>query len=148
MLEATPKLKDMQETYERLEAKMKSFGEEAFKEFFTTVFDKYPHLVAVRWQQYIPYFNDGEPCVFGVHGLEFLDEKLAAELSEEYGDNPTEMRIYDPEWHYAWRDNEWYHVEQLLENLPSEFFQRAFGSHAKVVVTRDAFVVEEYVDHD
>jgi hypothetical protein len=37
---------------------------------------KHDDFTALRWQQYTPYFNDGDPCVFGVytHGLKGPDE--------------------------------------------------------------------------
>lgn len=38
----------------------------AFNDIFKTFFNLYPEIEAVAWNQYTPYFNDGEPCVFGV----------------------------------------------------------------------------------
>ena len=28
-----------------------------------------PEIAALRWRQYTPYFNDGEPCTFSVNDL-------------------------------------------------------------------------------
>jgi hypothetical protein len=38
----------------------------AFNDVFKTFFEQYPEITAVAWNQYTPYFNDGEPCVFSV----------------------------------------------------------------------------------
>ena len=35
-----------------------------FGEAMKGVFDKHPCLMGLRWTQYTPYFNDGDPCVF------------------------------------------------------------------------------------
>ncbi|AXH69652.1 hypothetical protein HWB79_gp159 [Streptomyces phage LukeCage] len=51
----------------------------------------HPNVVAVRWSQYTPGFNDGEPCTFDGHspevrltGFPKIDEE--AELELESGD--------------------------------------------------------------
>jgi hypothetical protein len=43
----------------------KDQGEAAVKELVAPLFE-FP-VEAVRWTQYTPYFNDGDPCEFGVH---------------------------------------------------------------------------------
>lgn len=37
-----------------------------------------PYIEAVRWEQYTPYFMDGDPCEFGVHDIQF---KFSQELT-------------------------------------------------------------------
>jgi hypothetical protein len=39
-------------------------------EAFAPVFEKYPKLQAIRWNQYTPYFNDGDACYFSAHNPE------------------------------------------------------------------------------
>ena len=41
----------------------------ALREEFKSFFEKFPEVESVRWSQYTPYFNDGEPCEFGVNEL-------------------------------------------------------------------------------
>lgn len=64
-------------------------GEKVFKNFFNQMFAEHPYILALEWRQYTPYFNDGEPCIFHVSGIE---AKIAAEAwtpgidtSEFYG---------------------------------------------------------------
>lgn len=49
-------------------------------------------IVEFGWRQYTPYFNDGEPCLFGAHGLwvRTVDDEDEDEdaLTVEYG-HPT-----------------------------------------------------------
>ena len=50
----------------QMQAKAKVLMHEAFKDFFS----KYNEVVEnIFWTQYAPYFNDGEECVFSVHGV-------------------------------------------------------------------------------
>lgn len=53
---------------------------------------KHDSFTAIRWTQYTPYFNDGDPCVFGVnaHGLKGPDDDAG-----DYEDGFSGMSSYD-----------------------------------------------------
>ena len=51
----------------RYDKMVKGFKEEDFKGWFTEFFALYPMVTTIRWTQFTPYFNDGEPCVFSVN---------------------------------------------------------------------------------
>lgn len=38
---------------------------------------------ALQWQQYTPYFNDGDACVFGVHDIWFFTEAQIMAYAQE-----------------------------------------------------------------
>lgn len=42
-------------------------GKKAMRQVFSKFFEENPDTLYVFWQQYTPYFNDGEQCEFGVH---------------------------------------------------------------------------------
>lgn len=48
------------------EEKLKTDGLAAMKTAFIDFFNEHPDIHALSWRQYTPYFNDGDPCVFGV----------------------------------------------------------------------------------
>lgn len=81
------------------ENKMKN----AFKEIFKTFFELYPEVQAVGWNQYTPYFNDGEPCEFGVadkyavgHDFDLDDISSGYDLEEsEFVYQKPSQRVYD-----------------------------------------------------
>jgi hypothetical protein len=50
-----------------LEAEIKTVGKDSMKELFVEFFKQFPDVKALRWTQYTPHFNDGEPCVFNVN---------------------------------------------------------------------------------
>ena len=49
-----------------LQKKFQTEAQKLFKETTKEFFDKNPDITAFTWVQYTPYFNDGEPCEFGV----------------------------------------------------------------------------------
>lgn len=50
--------------------KLQKDGAAAMKEMFSDFFKAHPEVRSIVWTQYTPYFNDGEPCVFGVNDLD------------------------------------------------------------------------------
>lgn len=46
------------------------------------IFDQYPDLEEFSWDQYAPYFNDGDPCEFSVHS-DYPEVKLKGFELEE-----------------------------------------------------------------
>ena len=63
-----------EEKIEALKAKVaelnKQVREESqrlLNEGFAEIFEKYPKLLSFSWNQYTPYFNDGDECTFRVN---------------------------------------------------------------------------------
>lgn len=135
-----------------------------------------PEIEKVRWEQYTPYFNDGDPCVFGAHGVEvkLVDgpDSAQAEEGEDQGDEWDEedergwlstyqvssgswTNGYGSEWVVT--TDEGYDAAWVMPFVALDAavdggeFDRvlleAFGDHARVMVTRTEIQVEEY-SHD
>ena len=49
-------------------------GSDLLQKEFDALFIEYPEIGKIEWTQYTPYFNDGDPCVFGVGELAFTLE--------------------------------------------------------------------------
>lgn len=132
---------------------------EEFAPLLQAVLDD-PTIVELGWTQYTPYFNDGDPCVFGVHTSWFrtIDDAPGADMGdlEFYVSHPTiGARRY--EWvnrervagAYEGTDEERYdRVASLSAALDSGAFDDAllvaFGDHAEIRVARDGIHVEFY----
>lgn len=123
-----------------------------------------PGVESVRWEQFTPYFNDGEPCVFSTGEARV---RISGEDEEhgEYGDGfLTEWDTYD----YGpggWADKKYktfsahnLYGEDLSKALVDftrsglgkkhyVFLGETFGDHAVVTATVDGFEVE-YYEHD
>src|SRR6476661_3962783 len=50
-----------------------------FKEFFANT----PEIIYITWDQYTPYFNDGDTCEFSVHDKWFVSEASLREYNED-----------------------------------------------------------------
>jgi hypothetical protein len=73
---------------------MQETGASALKEVFQDFFDAHPEVRSVVWTQCTPYFNDGDPCVFGLSELE-LRAKRDVVASDAYGVYLAESARYD-----------------------------------------------------
>lgn len=128
-LEALSKVK------EEYQAKIKADGEVALKESLKTFFEANPNIEAVRWTQYTPYFNDGDPCVFGLHGVE-CQIKGSEDFQDEYDirkEHPAEAKALS-------------NLEGLLSSA-EDVLETVLGDHSRITVTGDKVDIEEY-DHD
>lgn len=83
----TNKFDTIHNAMKELEEKIKKQGQIMFFEVAKEIFDKYPTVRAFSWNQYTPYFNDGDECVFSVNSndIRIIDnfEKDDSEKSEE-----------------------------------------------------------------
>lgn len=118
----------------------KSILAPGLKEFMAA----HPGIKAIGWTQYTPYFNDGEPCEFGVHGLR-------ASASDE-----RDNSLYGDGWHELYgktaegfSNESWaalHELEKALSGAEPEL-QAAFGDHVQVIVTAEGIDIESY-EHD
>jgi len=123
-----------------------------------------PTMKAFGWNQYTPYFNDGDPCVFRVNGPWFLTEADPDpdDVEDHYdfsmdSDHPSlGKRVYD--WRnkvygpYEGSDEARYdRVKELAGALEAGAFENvlleAFGDHAQVTVRASGITVDFY-SHD
>ncbi len=106
--------------------------------------EAHPDIKAIGWTQYTPYFNDGDPCVFGINELYV---SATDERDEEVGGEG---------WFYLWgtpekglSEQSWADLIELKKALEGseDELEAAFGDHVRVIVTPTGVDVEEY-EHD
>lgn len=144
-------LAEFKKTMEEHQTILKHQLFECFREFFK----ENPEVKAIKWEQYTPYFNDGDQCVFHVRDFafcntadeEFLDEVCYGEYQGD--ESESEGKVYS-----TYDD-----IKESLKNNIKEFadvvndyafediFKSAFGDHVRVIATAEGFDVEEY-SHD
>lgn len=123
-----------------------------------------PGVEAVRWEQYTPYFNDGDPCYFSTRELRAQIEGLEGE-DTDYGDGfycGYELSDWGPGATYDERmANAIYEVDgvnteaayRALSDIGSiidhhqSILQQKFGDPALITATKDGFDVDFY-EHD
>lgn len=104
-----------------------------------------PAIEAVRWQQFTPYFNDGEPCVFRVYESQF---KLTAVTidAEDQEDDDTYF-LYDYQLH---RYNEEIPKDVVGPDFSDieELLLAAFDDHVQVTAARTGEITVDEYDHE
>lgn len=130
-----------------LDAKLKEGAKNAIGEEFKAFFEKHPEIKSVKWQQYTPHFDDGDPCVFGVREPDESDdiELVSGETAPEYRssaklDGGPAYAAFTEKIRPAFAD-------LRFVNAMDEAYEAAFGDGVEVIATREGFEVNEY-DHD
>jgi len=142
-------LDEIRKRKNELQQQIEREGKEALKTVFLEMFQSCPEVLAVRWSQYTPYFNDGDPCVF--MALDFRYE-LAGAVAPKYGsdgddDEPKSYELYSLRNNDAFRSLSARLKRFEKESRDQEVMRSVFGDHVRVTATRLGFEVEEY-EHD
>lgn len=155
-------LQEFKDKQEQLHSMFEDTLKEVIEEFLNTHLD----IVAVKWIGYVPYFNDGEPCIFSINSFNVIsNEVLTEENFDTYIDLELDAIYYKGYDKYDLKDwdndikqyvdskgkesllEDITNLEQFLDNNKT-LIQYLFGDHHKVVITREAITVEAYTDHD
>lgn len=157
------KLNELKENFEKAEKEYRRHllrvGKELIQEAAQALFDNHPELHATGWRQYTPYFNDGDPCSFGVyyeHGFvsdKSIDEAIASGEVDQTND-PRQLCNRDrADWYqdaiceedvdYDYKESEYTDAFYDLVNN-EQMMETIFGDHARVLVHR--FLGERHLD--
>jgi hypothetical protein len=154
-------LREKQEGIKKLKEEMLEASNKIFTEMTKVIFEEHPKVKSFGWNQYTPYFNDGETCAFfantdyiyingmSVDESEWINENIIT----SYGTWNREEKVYEdrtevPNLNYdseLVRAND--EIKEFLCNFDEEFFMSQFGDHAEVTVTSEGVSVDEY-EHD
>lgn len=138
-------LRDLKKQMDKTKEEMRKIGKEALTSEFNKVFDGWPEIEGIKWTQYTPYFNDGEPCIFRVNNVYVKTENDFGGDDddgwlEEY-DFPSDLGVQPAR---TWMKN----LNKSLE-LCEEILQSIFGDHVQVTIWRGKTEAEvESYDHD
>lgn len=131
-----PSIQDIMAKKKAFEEELQANGKEALSEEFKKVFDAHPDLVAIRWWQYTPYFNDGSPCTFRLNEM-FIRLK----------DTPEDAGYEDDGFVDTYETGAVGEAVDRLSAIDDDVYLTVFGDHCQVTATRDGFEVDEY-SHD
>ena len=154
-------VKEKQKEINDLKKDLHKKSEEAFFMGAKQILDSCPELKSVSWNQYTPYFNDGDTCQFSsntdylkVNG-EYAEEfnTLNPVIVENYGTWNREKRVYEgrvekpnPNYNKTLSDA----VDKMSEFLgifDDDFYKSQFGDHVTVTITDNGVDSEDY-DHE
>lgn len=119
-----------------------------------------PEVVAIRWEQSTPYFNDGDPCEFGIYEArtKFVNgDEEGGDYEDGYLDS-WGLTYVDDKGNRPYAQEGLEVSETTLEALKAvnaavagghhyAILNQMFGDPAQVTATADGFDVE-YYEHD
>jgi hypothetical protein len=140
-------MKSIDNLIESEEKHREKFRNGTFGKIWKEFFKLHPNIKGIKWEQYTPYFNDGEECTFRVGYFEVSASEQFVE--SEVNDTFTPEDIKDTEgWDcVSSLDGKLYKTIEELKAIPDELFRTAFGDHAQIIVTPKKIVVKKY-DHE
>lgn len=103
--------------------------------YFAPVFDADPSVQAIVWGQWAPYFNDGEPCIFGLSH----DERICRVTVEECPNPWTPDGDY---WACSHPQDE--AAGKLLADLPLDYLARICPDGVLQVCRDGRLVIGDY----
>jgi hypothetical protein len=138
-------------------AAFKQEGETLLKAVTKQFFAENPLVKAIKWDQYTPYFNDGDSCEFSVNDPMFINTDDADALSdcrwEEYQGEDESVEVYT-EWggdfteiSKEMKDNIRMFSKFICSDEMSDVMESVFDDHSTITVTANGFDVDE-LDHD
>jgi hypothetical protein len=108
-------------------------------------------IIGVRWTQYTPYFNDGDPCEFWVNEVYCKTSKNDEDDGDyedgfisSYSVKYIEGLEVSEQEKLAKQINE---AGELISSIPESVLQNTFGDGYQITVTADGIDVDDY-DHD
>lgn len=125
------KLKAQTEEFNRQRKELVEGLRVNFQALFSDTFENYPEISHFRWEQYTPYFNDGDSCEFSRHEI----NAFTAEDDGKYWED-SEGLIPDGDKIAAWK--------HYLENgtLPADFYSHLTEEAAqRQGKTRDEYLL-------
>lgn len=150
-------IEDIIQEVNEAQAEYQRKAKEAVGKVFKKFFEDYPEVKYITWDQYTPYFNDGDECVFGMNEVYFLAKtRDEVEDEEEYDkyDFNEEFSWYMP---YSWQEGKFVPSKQMKKDMDSvksfmysneRIFQSVFGDHVTVTIMPDGSSTTEEYDHD
>ena len=139
------KIKELSDELTKARTEYQQKAKSTFKEALTEFFAAYPDVLALRWNQYAPYFNDGEPCTFSVNEPELAYSAAEAD-DRDVDDEDEEFDFTDSYDDYSKAATT---IGELFGMLDNDTMEAAFGSDSQITVKRDGSIdVDSYGDHD
>lgn len=135
-----PAVKAMLDAQASIKKQQEAFGQKGFHEAAMLLLNAHPTVESIRWEQYSPYFNDGEPCTFGIRSVyvKFIgvedggdnDDGLMSTYDDLPDDVNTSLESFD----------------KFLNDM-EDVAHTAFGDHQQVTIDREGVTLED-CDHD
>jgi hypothetical protein len=121
-------------------------GKELFAEELKSFFAAHPNVKALRWTQYTPSFNDGDPCRFSLSDVQVqLDDPPKRDDDEERDPEDWEnsFEAWDLPDSHAELQAAMRSLSQLLHDA-KDACELVFGDGSEIIATREKIEVNEF----
>jgi len=131
----------------RLEYKNKC--KDAFNRLLRVFFETYPQVKTIYWAQWVPGFNDGDPCTFTLGDINFSPSDWR-EIDGPYADDENEddeRKKFNVPWNLKEVTDAFTIDLKAMNDVICDLedhLESAFGSHAFVRIHRDGMEVDDY----
>lgn len=146
-LKTNEKIEALKTKVAELNKQVREESQRLLNEGFAEVFAKYPKLISFSWNQYTPYFNDGDECTFRVN----TDSLLPSFTDESAEDHDYEYSTGDCTWNPKTKqyDYETISDEKKLNNetfeeicaivnaIDDDTMKATYGNHITVTVSKN-----------
>lgn len=133
------KIKEFDELRKQFNTKLAEMLKDSLKEFFS----ENPVVKCIVWDQYTPYFNDGDPCCFGIGEIHFAKKNYEGGRSYDYEEHSVSFYRSEDDPVLVERCRA---LDTVLHSMKDQL-EDMFGDHATVIVTPTTITVEE-CEHD
>lgn len=135
--------KELRKIIFEAEAEINISVEQWIYEAVQEAFDQAPLVNFVKWKQFVPSFNDGDPCYFRMGEIEVdycEDDENWSELEERLETlTEEERKEYDRQSHLVW---------ESVAQWDEDDMERVFGDGYTVTISRDPDTGKIKVDTD
>ena len=151
----TSRLEEFKQRKAKFEHEIAKEGKSMLKEVFDNVFSSCPKLVAIRWKQFTPNYQDGDPCYFSMHGFGYHIAGLDAnkKVVKTYDNKSYSTHVFEP---YEEDEDEEYDIDEdedaviekvLAKANPKEGFISSYAlRNSKMDPLPEGFVPENWDD--
>lgn len=143
-------LEELNESIKKLNSEIANKAQKAILEEVRKIFEKHPKLENFSWQQYTPYFNDGEACNFNVYYdypiINGVNEDDAFDWDSQKKClvwNDTLSGMSGDEFMAIASD-----IKAFLSAIDDSILLAAFGDHRQIKFLRDGSFESEEYDHE
>lgn len=147
-----PTLQDIANKQKEINIFIEEHGKQALSDSLKEFLEKYTDVKCIKWKQYSPHFNDGEPCTFSVHDPELFFNKNDEE--DEYEGSYCSWRLG-----YCKKENK-KNSSKITDEMIKDFenlsklicenesvCESVFGDGYEITATKEGIEANEY-DHD
>jgi len=129
-------IEEFNKGFEELELKKNELQQQfkdSFKELVPKLFENFPLLESVQWDQYTPYFNDGDTCEFSIHDINAINGV------DKYDDS-----IFKSDTYFQAIEFEKIFFKYFNDDLALYLF----GDGVTIILYRNGEYKVEYCEHD